>query len=160
MLDAPAMYEWVREAKAGDAAVYVRGEALPREIAAMATTLASQGLVDLTQRREGRGWSYIIQRRSKRFEPIDGRRPARRCARATPETMILRMIRHAIRFKQPCPTNIEFADGAYLSGREAASYRLRKLVAAGKIALIDHGPFEHRVAVDLETGQATVRAKL
>jgi hypothetical protein len=160
MLDAPAMLDWVRQARAGDAAVYARGETCSRQVAAMAARLQDQGLVDLTRRREGRGWQFIIQRRAKAFRLTADRRRGRKFARASAETVILRMIREAIRLKQPCPTNIEFADAAGLSGGLAASYRLRKLVAAGKIALIDHGEAERRVAVLIETGQATVRASL
>lgn len=160
MLDAPGIIDWVRQAKPGDAAVYARGETLSRQVAAVAVRMQDQGLVDLTRRREGRGWQFLIQRRSKAFKLAADRRRGRNYGRASAETTILRMIREAIRLKQPCPTNAEFADGACLSGRLAASYRLRKLIADGKIVLIDHGPFERRVAVLVETGQSTTRAAL
>ena len=160
MLDAPGMLDWTRGAKPGDSAVYARGETIPRPVSTMATRLAGLGLVDLTRRREGRGWQFLIQRRSKAFKLAEDRRRGRNYGRASAETVILRMIREAIRLKQPCPTNAEFAEGACLSGRIAASYRLRKLIAAGKIILIDHGPFERRQAVDVETGRATTRAPL
>jgi hypothetical protein len=160
MLDAPGILNWVREAKPGDSAVYARGEALSRQVSAMAGRLQDQGLVDLTRRRDGRGWRFLIQRRSAPFRLASDRRRGRQYGRASAESIILRMIRQAIRLNQPCPTNSEFADVAGLSGRIAASYRLRKLVAAGKIVLVDHGPFERRVAVLVDTGQATARAPL
>lgn len=160
MLDAPGIVDWVRKAKAGDVAVYARGETLSRQVATVAGQMEDQGLVDLTRRREGRGWQFIIQRRAKSFKPAFDRRRGRNYGRASAETVILRMIREAIRLKQPCPTNIEFADAAGLSGGLAASYRLRKLVKGGKIALVDCGPDERRVAVLIETGQSTVRAPL
>lgn len=159
MLDAPAIVDWVSNAAAGDAVVYARGDAPPRQAAAVARLMQDQGLIDLTRRRETTGrFQFIIQRRAKPFAAPTTR--ARRFARSSAETAILRMIRAAIRLRQPCPTNAEFAAGAGLSGRLAASYRLRRLVAAGTINLLDYGPFEHRVAVLVETGQATVRAKL
>lgn len=160
-LDGPGIVEWARRAQAGDMAVYAHGDIPPRPVAAVAYTLHEQGLVDLTRRREASGvWSFIVQRRAKAFGHAPNRRSARHYGRATAEAVILRMIREAIRLRQPCPTNAEFAAAAGLSGRVAASYRLRRLVAAGKINLLDYGPFEHRVAVLVETGQATVRARL
>jgi hypothetical protein len=163
MLDAPGILEWVRKAQAGDCAVYARGETLTRPVSAMAARMQSQGLVDLTRRRDPgdrRKWQFLIQRRAKAYAPAADRRRGRNFGRASAETVILRMIREAIRLRQPCPTNQEFADGAGLSGRIAASYRLRKLVADGKIALVDHGPDERRVAVMMDSGLSTVRAPL
>lgn len=160
MLDAPGLIDWVRQAKPADAAVYHRGDALPQPISAVALRLEAQGLVSLTRKRAGDCFQFIVQRRAKAFEPVAGRRLRRSYGRASAETIILRMIRDAIRRRQPCPTNTQFAEAANLAGRLCASYRLRKLVADGKIALIDHGPFEHRQAVMLDTGQSTVRAPL
>ncbi len=158
MLDAAGIIEWVRKAKAGDMAVYARGETLSREVATVTFRLAQQGLIDLAQRREHVGRQYLMQRRSKAYDAT--RRARRSFPRASAETVILRMIEEAIRLGQPCPTNAEFAKEAGLAGGVTASYRLRKLVAAGKIVLVDHGPFERRVAVLVATGGQTVRARL
>ena len=87
-------------------------------------------------------------------------RQRRAFARAAIEQTLLRMIRHAIRYKQPCPTNEEFALAAGLADANAASYRLRRLVYFGKIEVIHHGPFERRQVVLKETGQITKRAEL
>lgn len=161
MRDASHIRNWVRGARPGDATVYARGEALPRPIAAAAAQMAEAGLVDLTRCRDGGGgWRYVMQRRSAPYALAEDRRRGRQFGRATPETIILRMIRDAVRRRRPCPTNAEFAEAAGLSGSVSASYRLRKLVAAGKIVLVDHGPFERRVAVLVETGGRTARAPL
>lgn len=160
MLDAPGILEWVRRAQAGDAVVYARGETISRAVSAVAVRMSDQGLVDLTRRREGRGWQFLMQRRAKPFALAADRRRGRNYGRTSAETAILRMISDAIRYRRPCPTNAEIAAEAGLSGGLAASYRLRKLVAAGKIALIDNGPRERRVAVLIATGQATARAAL
>lgn len=158
MLDAAGITEWVRNAKAGDMAVYARGETISRPVAELARRFHEQGLVDLTRRRDGGGWQFLIQRRSAAFRA--GRQVRRVHPRSSAESAILRMIRDAIRLRQPCPTNAEFAEGAGLSGAIAASYRLRKLVRDGKIELIDHGPFERRVAVLVSADKRTVRAPL
>lgn len=158
MLDAAGIIEWVRNAKAGDKAVYARGEALNREVATVAFRLSEQGLIDLAQRRDLSGRQYIMQRRSKPYDST--RRTRRSFPRGSAETVILRAIEEAIRYGRPCPTNAEFAAEAGLAGAISASYRLRKLVAQGKIVLVDHGPFERRVAVLVATGGRTVRAKL
>jgi len=156
MLDPAGILEWVRNAKAGDMAVYGRGETLSRQVAAIAVRLQEQGLVDLTRRREGRGWQFLIQRRTKPF----GTHRVRLYGVDSAEAVILRMVREAIRLKQPCPTNQEFAEAAGLPDRLAASYRLRRLVSHGKLLLIDHGPFERRQAVDVRSGEMTVRGPL
>lgn len=158
--DATALVDWARTARPGEAVVYGRGTALSRPVAAVAAKLQDLGLVNLTRRREGKGWAFVVQRCSAPYPRSVGRRRITGYSTLSPETVILRMIRAAIRQGQPCPTNAAFADAAGLADRQAASYRLRKLVAAGVIALIDHGPFEHRQAVWVATGAMTARAPL
>lgn len=160
MLDAQGIRNWVRKAKPGDAAVYARGDTISRTVAAAALQMQEQGLVDLTRRREPSGWQFLMQRRAKAFAKGKFMRRGRWYQGASAETVILRMIRDAIRLNAPCPTNAEFADAANLSGKVAASYRLRKLVHDGKITLTEYGPDERRVATLVETGQSTSRARL
>ncbi len=160
MLDGAGILEWVRNAKPADMAVYARGDNPPRILAALVSRLSDQGLIDPTRRRDGTGWQFLIQRRAKAFSAAPGMRRGRNYGRASAETVILRMVREAIRLGQPCPTNSEFAEVAGLSGRLAASYRLRKLVRDGKLTLVDHGPYERRVAILTESGLSTARAKL
>lgn len=163
MLDAPGIVDWVRQAKPGDAAVYARGESVTRAVRALVGRLQAQGLIDATTRRDPldkRLTQFIVQRRAKAYSVAHDRRRGRNYGRASAETVILRMIREAIRLKQPCPTNAEFAEAAGLSGRVSASYRLRKLRDAGKIILIDGGADARRVVTLVESGLSTVSQPL
>jgi hypothetical protein len=162
MLDAEGIISWVRGAKAGDCAVYARGELLPRAVAAVARRMQEQGLVALTHRREPdtRVFQHLMQRQEKPYAVARGQRRGRNYGPATAETVILRMIAEAIRLRQPCPTNAEFAEAALLAGADSASYRLRKLIAAGKIVLSDGGPKMRRVATMVESGLSTASGPL
>lgn len=159
MLDVAGILAWVKRAKAADAVVYAREGSAPRQVLAIAVRLENQGLVDLTRKRDASGAQLIMQRRTKRFGMGLTARGSMIHRRYSAELLIERTIRGAARNGRPCPTNAELADAAALTTRVAASYRLRKLVKAGKLTLIDHGPFEHRVAV-FPDGLSTVRASL
>lgn len=160
MLDVPGMLDWVKRARAADAVVYAREGAASRHVLSLAARLSDQGLVDLTRKADALGRQLIMQRRAKSFGMGLTTRGSMIHRRYSVEVLILRAIRTAARNGQPCPRNTELADTAGLSTAVAASYRLRKLVRAGKLTLIDHGPFEHRVAIIVETGETTVRAAL
>ena len=71
-----------------------------------------------------------------------------------------RMIRDAARLGQPCPTNAQIARATGLSSAVAASYRLRRLIADGKLRLEDYGHLERRVATILPEGWQTPRASM
>lgn len=170
MLGPDQMHAWLRRAAPGESVVYSAGDRPGREIAGVARALHEAGLVSLTSKRSAEGFRFIAERRATPIgAPATGRSnrgrfrikpPVRRSA----ETTILRVLRMAADRGQPCPTNAELAAIAGLSGAVAASYRMRRLVAAGKIAIAEPGPLERRVVTILAAGAAvgksTTRAPL
>ena len=90
-------------------------------------------------------------------------RTRKRLIRKTSLSMVFDMLVRAARRGEPCPTNDELAAACRLSGKMAASYRMRRLVADGQIAVEDHSPFGRRVVTILtgpHAGVATIEAPL
>ncbi|MDZ7894200.1 MAG: hypothetical protein U5M50_04080 [Sphingobium sp.] len=168
-----ALTAWAVRAAPGDTAVYCRAPVSPAaDIAAHALTLREAGLITLTRKREGKDFRFIAQR--LRVDPAAvaprlvnrgqfGQRVGRDCGSATrraSENAIYRALVRAANRGEPCPTNAELARWAGLSGAVAASYRVRRLVAAGRIAIWEPSPVERRVVTIIASGKATPRCPI
>lgn len=165
MMTADQLRDWVARAMPGEDVAYATGERPDRSIAPFAAQLREAGLVALTAKRVGREFRFIAQRRAgsiERLAPVRrfNRGQYRERGQRTSETMILRALNRAADRGLPCPTNAELARVAGLSGAIAASYRMRRLVAAGKIRVEEPSPLERRVVTIVATGKTTVRGAL
>lgn len=166
---------FARMAKPGQRQSIGTGSALPAATSRLCTELTDAGVLTPLRRREGDHFRFLVERghaaipkhlgsehharRQKRGTRGRFKREPRRSA----DSMVFRLIRCAAVHGRPCPTNDEIARLCHLSGRQSASYRMRRLVEAGKIALVDHGPLERRVAtvlVGASKGCVTKRAML
>ncbi len=159
-IEATVLESWVRRAKPGEKIVYASGFAPPRMAAAfqLARELAGVGLIDLhNPRREGGGFEWVARRRAASVEPPPAEQPA------LPDHIadkILNILAEAARRGTPCPTDAEFAEELELPNADAASYRIRKLVARGEIEIARPSWRERRVVTIVATGQRTIRAPL
>lgn len=156
------IFEFARTARPGEAMEYGRGDHPPRDV-----VRAMRGLVDagvlrpVTRRiggREGGGFQFLVQKGAGGDGPVAraARRGAvrRRRVRKTSLSMVFDCLARAARRGEACPTNEELARHCGLSGKLAASYRVRRLVAEGRIAVEDRSPFGRRI-VTILTGPHT-----
>ncbi len=168
MLSPDQMQSWVDRARPGEDAVYATGERPPADVAALAVALYDARLVTMTSKTVAGTRRFILQRlpdlrpsqvrAQARRNPgqfaksaDDGRRTAR---------IVLRMLTRAADQGLACPTNAELARRAGLRDAAAASYRVRRLVAAGQIIVEEPSPLERRVVTIVATGRKTRRAAL
>lgn len=164
-----AIATWARGAEPGSSIVYARGAALPAGTGVdLVRSLALSGAVAPVRRKMPHGFDFIAQRTRSPFSlPATVQRisrgPVRRARKASTKTecrAIWRLIRRAVAEGLPCPTNAELARAIGLKDADAARFRLRRIVAAGLVELIDHGPNERRVARIPESGAQTPRGAL
>lgn len=162
--DRGELVAWLDAAKPGARFVYAEGAGLPRASATIALVREAQGkgTVDLVQRRNGRTIEYLAVRRAGGVMSCEMAAPARRATDNddAADEAVWREVKRAVSLQWPCPTNAELAKRAGLPDAAAASYRLRKLVTAGKIAIEDHGPNRHRTLTIVATGRSTRDASL
>lgn len=157
------LHSWVARARPGDDVVYDIGVRPGDAIGAAVRALHHSGLVTMTAKRVDGGFRHIAQRlpdRAARRAPARGR--VRLAANDAKMTMraVLRILQQAASRDLPCPTNAELARRIGLKDAVAASYRVRRLVAAGKIVVEEPSPLERRVVTIVATGKSTVRGVL
>lgn len=145
-------------AQPGECLIYGRGERPAREaVQAMRPLVESGVLHPAAQCRDG-VCTFTVQRGTG---PIDLSRPRarrgavrRRRMRKTDLTLVFEMLVRAAKAGRACPTNEEIARKCGLSDKLAASYRMRKLVHQGLIAVEDRSPYGRRVVTILKGAQA------
>lgn len=152
-MDIAGLQAWIGRAAAGDSVVYASGDP-SRAMLAAARAAGAAGLVVLNftrapVSREGR---YVATRTAVPAVPIAAPHAP---LRTSPEGRILRALTEAARAGRPCPSNLALARRAGLQGRVCASYRVRKLVRAGLIAVDMVGPDRQRVVTIAATGLMT-----
>jgi hypothetical protein len=172
MMGGEDLLNWAKDARIGDSIVYARssaaGERLPSDVVNVVSSLAAHGALHPTQRRVGDGWAFQAQRGSGKISRVTVRRPSRGGTRGLPanrasERAVFKRIEAAAKHGLPCPTNAELARLCGLSGAIAASYRVRRLVASGRISIIDKSPYGRRIAtllVGRHAGKSTQEAAL
>lgn len=163
------LHSWAARARPGEDVVYDTGIRPGEAIGAAVRNLHDSGLVTMTAKRVDGQFRFIAQRladprpsqRAARVPEHRGRFALRAVkGRRTVERLIYRLLVEAARRGLPCPTNAEIAIRVGLSGAVAASYRMRRLVAAGRIAVEEPSPLERRVVTIMATGKRTRRAML
>lgn len=161
-VDAEALDQWAATAVPGEKTIYATGPELPRGAPAvlLARALADIGLVTLTTQAIEGGRNYLAIRCA-----IDPNKPepARHLAPATEDLLaakVLQRLRRAANLEQVCPTNAELARDCGLRDADAASYRIRKLIAASCIRVEDQGPNARRIVTIVGTGKSTVPGSL
>lgn len=162
------LHSWAARARPGDDVVYDEGARPGADIGAAVRGLHDAGLVTMTSKRVDGRLRFIAQRladpaaagREHRGAPHRGRFAKRATGRRCAERLIYKLLVEAARRGAPCPTNAELAARVGLSGAVAASYRMRRLVAAGDIAVEEPSPLERRVVTIMATGKQTRRATL
>ncbi|CAD7335349.1 winged helix-turn-helix domain-containing protein [Sphingomonadales bacterium 58] len=157
---------WVKRAAPGEDVVYSVGVRPAKAIGEAVRALHDQGLVSLTSKRTDSGLRFIAQRRPDP-RPAQERKPVPRgrfTLGASDGKMttraVLRILSQAAGRDLPCPTNAELAKRVGLKDAVAASYRMRRLVADGKITVEEPSPTERRVVTIVATGKQTRRASL
>ena len=160
---------WAERAAPGEDVVYSVGLRPGDSIGAAVRALHDSGLVTMTSKRCDDGFRFIAQRLpDPRPSQIRARMPEHRGrfahrevkGRRLPERLIYKLLVAAAKRGEPCPTNAELAARVGLAGAVAASYRVRRLVAAGKITVDEPSPVERRVITIIATGDRTRRAAL
>lgn len=147
---------------------YGRGSTPPRDLVQAMRPLVEAGMLHPTSRRVNGEMRFLVQRGSGDLSSALARRQSRGVARSrrirkTSTSMVFDSLVRAARRGMPCPTNEELARSCQLSGKLAASYRMRVLVGEGKIAVEDHSPYGRRVVTILSgpcAGKATCEAAL
>lgn len=155
------------EAAPGDVVTYGRGEHPPREMVRAMAPFVSAGVLHPKQKREAGGILFMIERGSGALASVHARARRgtvrrKRVAKSS-ITLVFECLVRAVRGGQPCPTNDELTAACGLTGRLAASYRMRKLVAMGWIAVEDRHPYGRRKVTILRgplAGRATIEAPL
>lgn len=157
---------FVETASPGDRFCYGRGEAPARELVQAMRPFVDSGALVPLRRRDGSGFVFMVER-GRGSLPVRARasRGAVRNKRIRKSslTLVFEALVRAARRGLPCPTNDELAARCHLSGKLAASYRMRCLVQSGHISVVDHSPYGRRVVTILtgaHTGKATREAKL
>lgn len=165
-LTAERVMDWAESARPGETLTYASGDHAPAEALAAARRLADAELVDLVGKRRDGKWIYIAQRRSRAFDAgrIDYRpsrgavRPSEKSRARAVDRALLRLLSRTARLGLVCPGNAALAVMLGLSGALAASYRMRRLVAAGVIAVEHADPTRPRIVTILATGARTAEA--
>lgn len=138
--------EWIRSAAPGDRDTYAIGPALSENAEAkrIAAAAYERGEVDLFQKREGRGWRYIIVKLAPdAARPRRGGRQTR--LRLDPDFeasdagRLFRLLCERARDGLPLPSLTEMAEMADLPDRHAADYRLRCLAKSGRVVIRGKG---------------------
>jgi hypothetical protein len=159
-VEASALDRWAASAAPRARIVYATGPELPREAPAvsLARRLADVGLVTLTTEAIEGGRNYIAVRlpfaastAPVALDPLPEDALAAR---------VLQRLRRAANLDQVCPTNAELARECGLKDAAVASYRIRKLIAAGKIRVEDQGPNARRIVTIVATGRRTMPGAL
>lgn len=165
-MDGQRVMDWAQRARPGETLTYCVAERLVPQAAAIPRALAEAGVVDLVSKRRGKGWVFIAQRRTARFvDPsVPRRMPSRGAVRPSPlavgrasERALLRILVRCARAGATCPSNATLARMTGLSGKLSVSYRLRRLVAAGRIVIEQPHPWGPRVVTIVASGVATAR---
>jgi hypothetical protein len=151
----------MRGASAGEEFVYceapspIRGETWSR-----AGELATKGLIlTLTRKRAGGGFVYFARRTSR---PLGVKHDPVAAALADPATdAIFRALKRAANFGRPCPTDTELMRLAGLNMRQAAAWRVRRLIDLKLIqsTLAYEGGVPTRVVTIVATGKFTALPK-
>lgn len=140
---------------------YGRGSNPPRELVDAMRPLVDARVLIPVRKREGADFLFLVQRGSAPFSgPVRrGRGDAgsrgvvrRKMVQRSSLSMMMAVLRDCAVRKAPCPSNEELARRCRLSGKAAASYRLRLLVQRGRIAIEDRGPMRAR-QVTILTGR-------
>ena len=158
----------VAKASPGEVIEYARGDRPPADLVRGMRPLVEAGILHPTQHRDGGQIRFLVQRGAGDLTSALSRRPRRgvvrrRRVRKSSISMVFECVASAARKGAACPTNEELALACGLSGRLAASYRMRKLVAEGRIAIEDRHPYGRRVVTILTgplAGRSTCEAKL
>ncbi len=157
-MDSEALRSWVARASAGDSVVYARRQAAAA-VLRTARLAAQRGLVTTHINRApvSHDQQYVALRTATPFVPLDLGEIAtpRQFLRTSPEARILRALTHAARRSRVCPNNLSLARAAGLTSGICASYRLRKLVRAGLIAIDHPGQDRPRIVTIVATGMHT-----
>ncbi len=173
-IELDALEAWLDSAPVGDRIVYAHGRAAPSKAAAFvrAGELGRARLLRLHNRRRPDGdWEWLAIRCAAPDAddaPDAVRAPLARAdaMHETVEARVLRVLRVAANIGTVCPTNAEIAQACGLLRRDgapdpdAASYRVRKLVAAGAIRIEDFGPTQRRIVTICGSGAKTVAGAL
>lgn len=160
-VDASALDQWASSAMPGDKIIYATGPELPRgsPAVAMARTLANVGLVTLTTRALDGGRDFIAIRCA--IDPNKAAAPRHAPVQEDELTeLVFRRLSRAANLGQVCPTNAELARDCGLPDAAAASYRIRKLIAAKRVRIEDQGPNRRRIVTIVKTGRCTVPGAL
>lgn len=151
---------FARDAAPGDQILYASGRMPPYGTATwlLAGELGRAGSLHLKQRRTGDGNEYIAE---KRPGGVAAAQPVPEAPRYDGvDEDLLALLKRCANLGQVCPTNAEIRAAFDLKDTAAASYRMRKLVQAGEIRVLDHGPTERREVTIIETGKTTIRGKV
>lgn len=160
------LHQWAREACPGSSVCLGVATAVPASTQPALRSLADAGLIDVARRRVGpERYSFVVQRRSARYierQPATVRKGGNHARRAgTVERRILKLLMAAATQGRPCPTNGAIARSVGLMrgglpDDNAASYRLKRLVARGLIRVtVPNDPRLHRVVTIVASGKAT-----
>lgn len=158
LLTPAAVNAWANAARPGDELIYARAGILPLHAHGplAARALYDEGRVELFQRRAGPGlFDYVARRRTQ-----TNRRGAPKLVGAgaikaeSGETRLFDLLDRAARRGEPCPPNAKLASGAGLLNADQASYMLRKLQAARRIAVATDAD-GRRVVTIVSTGRRT-----
>lgn len=160
-------FRFAEMAQPGERLVYGMGERPSREAVQAMRPLVDAGVLHPAARCRDGVCTFTVQRGSG---PIDLARPRarrgavrRRRMRKSEMTLVFEMVVRAAKAGRACPTNEEIAGKCGLSDKLAASYRMRKLVQQGLIAVEDRSPYGRRVVTILKgphAGKATCEAAI
>lgn len=170
MIAAADLEAWLAGAATGDEIVYATGPTLPleSETVLLSRALIAEGVVTPFQRRNAatRGLEYVLRKRVADPNPPAPVRHVPPRGDDDLDARVLREISRAANMGLVCPSNMELARACGLFGRggqpdaDAASYRFRKLIAAGAIRSEDMGPNKRRIVTIVASGQKTVAGAL
>lgn len=159
--------KFAAEAQPGDRRSYGRGEHPPREAVRAMAPLVAAGVLSPVAKREGGQFLFMVERTRTPLLPGRARSSRGRVRRRKPSknalSIVFDCLARAARRCGPCPTNEELASLCGLSDKLQASYRIRQLVALGRIAIEDRHPWGRRIVTILagpHAGSRTCEAAL
>lgn len=159
---ADALQRWADAAQAGDRIAYAHGPEPWRGHATfvLAGALAAAGMVTLFQpRRPGSAiFDFIAERRAADVPP-HAIETQLRATLDPEEDRVFALLRNLAAIGHSCPTDEAIAKRLGLSGADAASYRMRKLRAAGLIRVENRGPLKPRVVTIVADGRQTAKGR-